>query len=264
MMRFTERAFAASANDPATFGRDASTRVRSAVDPLPLRPSVGVAEATDAALWDACEGAALGLLQLLDVRFPDVAEHSRRAGHLAMQLGARLAESAGSTTGAPWMASGETWLRGLRIAGWAHDAGKLALATDVAPHARRTPASRQHPELGARCVAAWSRPPELAELPGWILAHHERLDGSGYPHGSDAGEQSLPVRILQVVDVFDAAAWNASKEAERLPAPGRPSVSLPEHGCGLDGYGISARSGDAKSRQNATNNELRRMSTPPG
>ena len=35
-------------------------------------------------------------------------------------------------------------------------------------------------------------------------AHHERLDGSGYPHGLDADDLTLPMRVLAVADVYEA------------------------------------------------------------
>jgi HD-GYP domain-containing protein (c-di-GMP phosphodiesterase class II) len=42
---------------------------------------------------------------------------------------------------------------------------------------------------------------ELAPLAG---AHHERLDGSGYPCGLVADELTLPMRVLAVADVYEA------------------------------------------------------------
>lgn len=45
---------------------------------------------------------------------------------------------------------------------------------------------------------------QLARVPEWAWKHHEKLDGSGYPRGLVADEIPLPVRILQVADVFDA------------------------------------------------------------
>jgi len=45
---------------------------------------------------------------------------------------------------------------------------------------------------------------ESADVPDIAGAHHERLDGSGYPDGLKGDELSLSVRILGVVDVYDA------------------------------------------------------------
>ena len=51
---------------------------------------------------------------------------------------------------------------------------------------------RTHPEIGAQLLSR----PELADLREWILAHHERLDGSGYPYGLAGDEIPLEARIL--------------------------------------------------------------------
>jgi len=44
----------------------------------------------------------------------------------------------------------------------------------------------------------------LADNPRWAPAHHERLDGSGYPEGLTARQLPLKARILCVADIFDA------------------------------------------------------------
>ena len=56
---------------------------------------------------------------------------------------------------------------------------------------------REHPIVTAR-VAGFDRLAALAS------AHHERLDGSGYPDGLTAGELDLPMRVLAVADVYEA------------------------------------------------------------
>ena len=38
----------------------------------------------------------------------------------------------------------------------------------------------------------------------WPRAHHERLDGSGYPHGPGGDELTMPMRLLAVADVYEA------------------------------------------------------------
>jgi hypothetical protein len=50
---------------------------------------------------------------------------------------------------------------------------------------------------------------DLKDVPCIAGAHHEKLDGSGYPLGLKADELSYRVRILTVADIFDAAtAWD--------------------------------------------------------
>jgi HD-GYP domain-containing protein (c-di-GMP phosphodiesterase class II) len=59
---------------------------------------------------------------------------------------------------------------------------------------------RTHPDLGAHIVSA----AELYEEAEWILHHHERLDGHGYPDGLGGVEVPLESRIIMVADAFEA------------------------------------------------------------
>jgi HD-GYP domain-containing protein (c-di-GMP phosphodiesterase class II) len=58
---------------------------------------------------------------------------------------------------------------------------------------------KTHPEIGAQIVRGVSG---LENLAPFILAHHERYDGKGYPHGVAGNEIPLGGRILAVVDAY--------------------------------------------------------------
>ncbi len=60
---------------------------------------------------------------------------------------------------------------------------------------------RTHPEIGYR-IALGNM--DLAPIAEYILAHHERWDGAGYPRGLSREEIPMLSRILSVVDAFDA------------------------------------------------------------
>lgn len=64
---------------------------------------------------------------------------------------------------------------------------------------------RRHTEIGYRIAR---ETPELAGISDFILSHHERWDGTGYPHGLKGEEIPLPCRIISVVDAFDAMTHN--------------------------------------------------------
>jgi HD-GYP domain-containing protein (c-di-GMP phosphodiesterase class II) len=51
-------------------------------------------------------------------------------------------------------------------------------------------------------VLPW--PPELARVPEIAAAHHEKLDGSGYPLGLAGDDIPLPSRVMTVCDIYDA------------------------------------------------------------
>jgi len=144
-----------------------------------------------ARLDDICEAFA----DVIDAKSPFTYRHSRgvaaAAGAIAAQFGLPAAEA------------------GLvRRAALLHDIGKLGVSNRILDKAGPLTAAewaevRQHPGH-TRCilerVAGWQ---ELAFV---ASAHHERLDGSGYPQGLGAAELPRTARLLAVADVYDALA----------------------------------------------------------
>ena len=64
---------------------------------------------------------------------------------------------------------------------------------------------KRHPEIGYRILNSTATMSELAE---YVLMHHERLDGSGYPKGLSGDQIPLMARILSVADSYDAMISN--------------------------------------------------------
>jgi HD-GYP domain-containing protein (c-di-GMP phosphodiesterase class II) len=60
---------------------------------------------------------------------------------------------------------------------------------------------KKHSEAGYRIAAS---SPELAFIADYILSHHEKWDGTGYPEGLKRYQIPLPSRIIAVVDAYDA------------------------------------------------------------
>jgi HD-GYP domain-containing protein (c-di-GMP phosphodiesterase class II) len=60
---------------------------------------------------------------------------------------------------------------------------------------------KKHPEIGYRIAISL---PELSSVAEYILTHHERWDGKGYPKGLIGEEIPLLSRILAVADAYDA------------------------------------------------------------
>jgi HD-GYP domain-containing protein (c-di-GMP phosphodiesterase class II) len=93
----------------------------------------------------------------------------------------------------------------VRVAGVLHDVGKIGVSDPVL--VKTGPLGeedwqqlRTHPEIGAQLLSR----PELADLRDWVLAHHERPDGSGYPNGLSGEDIPLEARILAVADAYEA------------------------------------------------------------
>jgi HD-GYP domain-containing protein (c-di-GMP phosphodiesterase class II) len=74
----------------------------------------------------------------------------------------------------------------------------------------------------------WTR--DLARLPEFAYAHHENLDGSGYPRGLAQADIPVPARMMTISDIYDA-----------LTAPDRPYKLAVSAGHALDILGAEAR-----------------------
>jgi diguanylate cyclase (GGDEF)-like protein len=136
--------------------------------------------------------AVLLLAETLDLRDAGTARHSETVGRLAQATAIRLGFEADR-------------VERMRIAGVLHDIGKLAVADAVLHKAGAlTPAEwedvRRHSEVGARILSHAG----LNDVASWVLAHHERWSGGGYPHAIAGDAIPLEARILAVADAFEA------------------------------------------------------------
>ena len=107
-----------------------------------------------------------------------------------------------------------------------------ACSTTSASSASPTPCSRSRARSptrsGPRCAAipssarGSSTTPTCATSARWVLAHHERIDGRGYPHGLAGDAIPLEARILAVADAYEAMtadrAYRAALGPRRRPA----------------------------------------------
>jgi diguanylate cyclase (GGDEF)-like protein/putative nucleotidyltransferase with HDIG domain len=136
--------------------------------------------------------AAASLAQAVDERDAYTGRHSYMVGELA----ARVAHLLGLQTEDVEL---------VRLAGSLHDLGKLAVPEEIL----RKPGAlsdaellvlRRHPQIGYRMLRSLGVEPVSV----WVLHHHERWDGRGYPHGLGGEEIPLGSRILFVADAYDA------------------------------------------------------------
>jgi HD-GYP domain-containing protein (c-di-GMP phosphodiesterase class II) len=100
----------------------------------------------------------------------------------------------------------EPAVRELRRAALLHDIGKLSISNRILdkPGPLTEPERvrfKEHPLLGERILG---RVPGFGSLAAVASAHHERLDGGGYPRGLVADELTIPMRVLAVADVYEA------------------------------------------------------------
>jgi HD-GYP domain-containing protein (c-di-GMP phosphodiesterase class II) len=93
----------------------------------------------------------------------------------------------------------------IKLAGVLHDIGKIGVPDSILCKpgpltAEEMAQMKRHPELGARILSSQ----ELDDVRGWILAHHERPDGTGYPRGLTKDEIPIEAAILAVGDAYEA------------------------------------------------------------
>ena len=127
--------------------------------------------------------------------------HGICVSNLAWRVGKRLSLS-------------EVMCYNLAVAGFLHDIGKLEMAKYMntgkynREHTLRVEEMRYvrtHPALSYALLNEKGYPEQLTE---WILYHHEKYDGSGYPANKSGDEIPLGARVLRVCDVFAALTAN--------------------------------------------------------
>jgi HD-GYP domain-containing protein (c-di-GMP phosphodiesterase class II)/biotin operon repressor len=152
---------------------------------------------------DQLDQALSALADFADLKSPLRLGHSRGVAKLAAQAGGALGLPASDVVM-------------LRRSALVHDTGMIGVPSSVWDepgtwNLSQRERARTHPYLTERMLA---RVPLLAKVGHCAALHHERLDGSGYPHGLRGEAISLPARILGAADVYNAL---------RQPRPHRPA-----------------------------------------
>jgi len=102
------------------------------------------------------------------------------------------------------------------IAGLVHDIGKIGIDENILNKSEKLSTDEwkqieKHPEIGWRILSSAN---EFLELAQFVLNHHEKWDGSGYPNGLKGEEIPLEARIIAVADAYDAMTSKRSYRTE--------------------------------------------------
>ncbi len=180
-------AFAVLARDPAFWRQLASDDLEQHV--LEMEP----AQEAQPVGEDYLDDIALAFGQIVDAKSPWTAGHSSRVALIADQLSEQLGLDAPER-------------RWLRRGALLHDVGKLGVSNQILDKpGKLDPAEwaavQRHALHTEQILGRISAFGALARVAG---AHHEKLDGTGYPRGLDARHIRLETRIITTADIFDA------------------------------------------------------------
>lgn len=160
--------------------------------------------------------------EVVDAKSPYTSGHSARVAHYAVSIAKEMGQPASS-------------LRTLHRAALLHDVGKLAVSNTILDKPGRLDETewvsmRNH---AMESEAILSRIGPLRQMAFIAGAHHERLDGKGYPRGLKADAIPIETRIITVADFFDALT------ADRPYRPAMPmekalSIIASEYGSAVD------------------------------
>jgi HD-GYP domain-containing protein (c-di-GMP phosphodiesterase class II) len=136
--------------------------------------------------------ALLALLRAVEASQPDLRGHGEAVARYSVAVASRIGLQPDE-------------IDAISVAGRLHDVGKAGI--DEAVLMKPSPLTaaeweqvRMHPLIGANLNAACG----LGRVARWIVAHHERPDGRGYPYGLADAEIPLPAKILAAADAYDA------------------------------------------------------------
>lgn len=144
-------------------------------------------------LQEAYEMTIEGWVRALDLRDRETEGHTQRVTELALVVAAKL----GFT---------EEEMAHIRRGALLHDMGKIAISDEILQ--KPGPLSeaewekmRRHPIYAYEMLSPIAYLHPALEIPFY---HHERWDGSGYPHGLKGDQIPLSARLFAIVDVWDA------------------------------------------------------------
>ncbi len=173
------------------------------------QPDVSAVEPHDRVLMvdqDRLDGIAQAFGDVIGAKSTWTEAHGDRVSAIATKMAAQLGFDA-------------TAQRDLARVARLHDIGKLSISNRILD--RPGPLSQAewraiklHPLHSERIL---ERVPSFNTLAPIAGAHHERLDGSGYPRGLGAGELTMPMRVLAVADVYAALVAERPYRAAYTP-----------------------------------------------
>ncbi|WP_037366706.1 HD domain-containing phosphohydrolase [Amycolatopsis orientalis] len=199
-------------------------RIQAWDEVIALDPRLGARLAED-----ELDRALQAFADFADLKSPPRLGHSRGVAALAAEGATRLGLPAPD-------------VRLVRRAGWAHDIGMIGVPSAIWNATRpwslaQAERARTHPYLTERMLAGM---PGLAAVARCAAHHHERLDGSGYPHGLSGDALPMTSRVLAAADVYHALGEPRPHRAPLAPAAAARVLTAEARSGRLDPDAVSA------------------------
>lgn len=126
-------------------------------------------------------------------------QHSQRVSELSRRLAIKL----GFT---------DRMVEEIKTTGLLHDIGKIAINEEILNKEGRLSSEefneiKRHPEIGYRILHSAN---DMIEISEYVLSHHERWDGAGYPKGISGKNIPIQSRIISIADAYDAISSDRS------------------------------------------------------
>jgi HD-GYP domain-containing protein (c-di-GMP phosphodiesterase class II) len=177
---------------------------------------------------DYLDDIALAFGRIVDAKSPFTGGHSARVAQLTEELAAALGLDAGAR-------------RWLRRGALLHDVGKLGVSNAILDKPGKLDpeewvAVQRHALHTEQILSRISAFGVLARVAG---AHHEKLDGTGYPRGLDARHIRLETRIITTADIFDALTADRPYR-DAMPVERALAIMRSEVGVGIDPVCLAA------------------------
>jgi diguanylate cyclase (GGDEF)-like protein len=190
------------AGDQALYVAKELGRDRTAIYRAEVTAQMMSAKDRDEARTEGFLSAVLVLAESVDMRDAGTVAHSETVGRFSALIATELGFE-------------DDHVERIRLGGVLHDIGKVGVPDAVLQKAGPLDEGeweemRKHPELGARLLGGAG----LNDIADWVLMHHERPDGLGYPGGLAATEVPIEASILAVADAYEAMV------ADRVYRPG--------------------------------------------
>ncbi|HOW53608.1 MAG TPA: response regulator [Syntrophorhabdaceae bacterium] len=152
------------------------------------------------------DGTVRALATTIEMRDPYTAGHQRRVAQLSRAIGRKMGFS-------------QEFVDGLEVMGFLHDIGKIIVPAEILSkpgvlNEFEFNIIKAHAQAGYNILRGIEFPWPVGAA---TIQHHERLDGSGYPHGISGDTIIMEARILAVADVVEAMATHR---------PYRPSLGI--------------------------------------